>query len=84
VVVYEYAVGTRLGVKDKCEEHNVENHIEKLIRDGARRERATKSQCQYTSEVRRYGEMRKVSLELPTLGYHFCRVRSLLHRVQRS
>jgi hypothetical protein len=39
VVVCEYAVGKLLGVKDKCEEHNVENHIEKLIRDGARRER---------------------------------------------
>jgi hypothetical protein len=45
VVVCEHAVGKRLGVKDKCEEHNAENHIEKLIRDGARRERATKSQC---------------------------------------
>jgi hypothetical protein len=44
VGVCEYAVGKRLGVKDKCEEHNVENHIEKLIRDSARRERATKSQ----------------------------------------
>jgi hypothetical protein len=45
VVVCEHAVGKRLGVKDKCEEHNAENHIEKLIRDGARREIATKSQC---------------------------------------
>jgi hypothetical protein len=43
VVVCEYAVGKLLGVKDKCEEHNVENHIEKLIRDGARRERERES-----------------------------------------